>query len=112
MTSFKKRACIEKQRIPKVTLKAMVSGQTQEFFESMSDDQWDIESFDPFTRVVCVVIYSRTSMLAASLREQIEVEMDIDRLEDLQNQLDNLAGSELTDRKITVTLPEITYNRP
>ena len=110
MTQFRKRACIATERLSKVTLKAMVTGGTADFFESLSDDQWDIQSFNAMNRNVCVVLYSATTLLARSLTEQIESETDPETLVALQSRLDDLGNYELTNKTLNVTLPEITFN--
>ena len=107
---LRKRACIGKERISKVTLKAMVSGKTKELFSNLDDDDWDIESFNSCTRVVCVILYSQTEILIRSLNDQIEEETDLERLFDLEYKKDSLISLTDTNKRIHLTLPQITFN--
>lgn len=37
----------------------MLQGLTSyEFFQKLTDDQWDVISFDPYKREVCIVLYN------------------------------------------------------
>lgn len=110
MAQFKKRSCTANERLSKATLKAMVTGGTADFFNSLSDDQWNIESFNSMSRNVCVVLYSPSTLQALSLQDQIDNSTDPDEIVELQEKLDNLSGHEQTDRRITVTLPEMTFH--
>lgn len=55
---FRRRACQRVQRIPKVTLLAYLpdGSRQKEFFEGMDIDDWEIISFDPERREVCIVL--------------------------------------------------------
>jgi hypothetical protein len=61
------RACVVQQRMPKATLLAMLGdpasigesysdSQSRAFFEKIPEDNWEVVSFDPSTRKVCVEI--------------------------------------------------------
>jgi hypothetical protein len=53
---FKERPCSVQQRLAKVTFLAMLpdGSRQKEFYLSIPDDRWEILSFDPKTRDVCV----------------------------------------------------------
>ena len=110
MANFRKRACTSKERLSKATLKAMITGGTADFFAKLDDSQWDIESFNSMSRMVCIILYSASSLQAFTLQDQIDNETDPEKMAILQERLDALSGHELTDRKLNVTLPEITWN--
>lgn len=58
VTNFKRRACQSTQRLSKKTLVAYLTegSKEREFFEGLNDDDWEIMSFDPDKREVCVTI--------------------------------------------------------
>ena len=51
---FRRRACLADHRLRKVTLLAMLSDKQKELFNKLDDSKWDIVSFSPYTREVCV----------------------------------------------------------
>ena len=53
---FKEKPCSVRQRLAKVTFLAMLpdGSRTKEFYENIPDERWEISSFDPATRNVCV----------------------------------------------------------
>lgn len=52
------RRCIPAPNISKATVKAMFEGTTtREWLDKMSDDQWEIFSFEPQTRLVCIEVF-------------------------------------------------------
>ena len=45
---FSRIACKKTQTIGKTTVKSMLQGSaSNEFFQKLTDDQWDVISFDP-----------------------------------------------------------------
>jgi hypothetical protein len=55
---FKRRACQSRQRLSKNTFVAYLTdgSKTKEFFLGMDQDDWEILSFDPEEREVCITI--------------------------------------------------------
>ena len=55
----KDTGCINSDRLSKATFRCMISDMpAAAFFENLTDDQWDILSFDALSRNVCVRIYA------------------------------------------------------
>ena len=63
----KRRGCVARQRLSKISMLAMLGdppepgeqysdSKTRAFFEKITYDNWEITSFDPLTRVVCIEI--------------------------------------------------------
>lgn len=58
---FSRTACKKTQPIGKHTVRAMLQGlASYEFFQKLTDDQWDVISFDPYKREVCIVLYNNS----------------------------------------------------
>lgn len=57
-----RRACYQPPNISKATLIASFNegSGTREYLEGLDDENWDILSFDPETRDVCIVLSSTT----------------------------------------------------
>jgi hypothetical protein len=53
-------ACVNLQRIGKSTVTAMLTPQSPEynFLTNLDESQWDVMSFNPHNREVCIVIYN------------------------------------------------------
>lgn len=58
------QACLSNMRISKATVKAMfeVGTRTRTWLDSLNADQWEIQSFDPESRVVCFNVTSNVSL--------------------------------------------------
>ena len=53
------RRCMPPPTIAKVTVKAMFEGSTTgEWLDKLSDDQWEILSFEAQTRLVCIAVFT------------------------------------------------------
>lgn len=63
------RACASSPDLSKKTVIAMyeVGSRTREWLESLDDDQWEITSFEPRSREVCVLVANNSSMHNISL---------------------------------------------
>lgn len=55
-----KRACLNFQRISKPTVIAMLTPESPEynFLNNLEDSQWEVMSFNPYIREVCIVLYN------------------------------------------------------
>ena len=64
-----KNACTKQTRISKNTVVASfeINTDTRDFLDSLSDDQWQITSFDETTRIVCIVLLTNSGMNHISL---------------------------------------------
>jgi len=53
-------ACVNLQRIDKNTVTAMLTSESSkyEFLTNLDDSQWDVMSFNPNNREVCIVLYN------------------------------------------------------
>ena len=52
------RRCASVQNLSKVTAKAMFEGtRTGDWLNKLTDDQWEIVSFESQTRLVCIEVY-------------------------------------------------------
>ena len=58
---FSRIACKNTQTIGKTTVRSMLQGSASyEFFQKLTDDQWDVVNFDPYKREVCIVLYNKS----------------------------------------------------
>jgi hypothetical protein len=71
MQDFSRRRCQKEHRLSKATLLAMIEPitDTYEFFLSIPDEDWEIDSFNPRLREVCVNITQKgqTKKLSVTL---------------------------------------------
>jgi len=67
---FSRRACLNLQRIGKSTVTAMLTDQSPEynFLSNLDESQWDVVSFDPFKREVCIVLYNNSGNKLISVK--------------------------------------------
>ena len=54
----RRRGCAHNQRLSKVTFLAMLPDNTKEYFEGLSDSDWEIYSFNVYTREACVQLHA------------------------------------------------------
>ncbi len=61
--SFRRRACQSNARLSKASFIALLDegSRRKEFYEGLDDENWEIISFDPAKREVCVTIISRST---------------------------------------------------
>jgi len=68
-----RRSCVGQQRLSQLTFLAMIVdvSKTNEFFASMSLDEWQIVSFEPRTREVCIEIFATNVLVTVYLPELV-----------------------------------------
>lgn len=64
-----RNACSYYEPLPKESFLALINEEARNMFQSMSDNEWSIISFDAQNRTVCVQIYqfSQTKTLSVTL---------------------------------------------
>ena len=102
-----REACSSTHRVSKATVIASTTGRTKAFLETLSTDQWDVNSFNPKTREVCLTIYSATTLEISQLKGQQAQETDPDVIDNLQGRINSLTSLDVIDRKLSVVLPPI-----
>ena len=68
--SFRRRRCQTTARLTKTSFIAQLTvGSSQRaFYEGLPDENWEILSFDPATRLVCVTITNRSTTSTTTVR--------------------------------------------
>lgn len=63
-------ACVNLQRIGKSTVTAMLTPESPEynFLTNLEESQWDVVSFNPLNREVCIILYNPSGNKMISLR--------------------------------------------
>jgi len=62
--SIPKRACVGRPGISKkAVISSFIHTKTEEYLESLDDDQWQVTSYDPQNRSVCIDLTSDSGIV-------------------------------------------------